>query len=496
MKRRDFNRSLLRVAGVGGLLGVATDGLRRGLAAATPLPAPRPAANPAPTPVDGRLKGAYRFSRGRWVYVHLEGAPSRIGFQHGYLLAPEIADAFKTVELTNCRGTGKDRAFFRRAAREMLWPKVEAEYQEEVEGIHEGLHARGVNMDLDDVIWLNAMEELSDYYVPWYNSQHKTAEGRAITSPGNCSAFVATGSWTRDHGIVIGHNAWTSYLHGERWNMMFDIVPQHGHRILMDGFPGVITSDDDFGINDAGMMITETTISQFHGWNPDGKPEFSRARKAMQYSTSIDEYVRIMLDENNGGYANDWLLGDRKTGEIALFELGLKAYRVWRTHDGFFVSSNEAQDPKVLAEDTTFDIHDLSQSPNARRVRWHQLMEQWKGKIGVEQGQQFLSDHYDTYLKKEAMDARTLCGHEDMDPVGTKVWDSPPYDPGGSITGKVTDSQMTANMSLVARRGHPCGEDFLVGPFLKAHPQFSWQSPLLHDMPAGPWTTFRTGESA
>ena len=34
-----------------------------------------------------------------------------------------------------------------------------------------------------------------------------------------------------------------------------------------------------------------------------------------------------MLDGNNGGYANDWLLGDSKTGEIAQLELGLKAYR-------------------------------------------------------------------------------------------------------------------------------------------------------------------------
>ncbi len=24
--------------------------------------------------------------------------------------------------------------------------------------------------------------------------------------------------------------------------------------------------------------------------------------------------------QNNGGYANDWLIGDRKTGEVARFE--------------------------------------------------------------------------------------------------------------------------------------------------------------------------------
>ena len=71
-------------------------------------------------------------------------------------------------------------------------------------------------------------------------------------------------------------------------------------------------------------MITETTITDFHGWDPNGKAEFVRARKAMQYAGSIDEFAKIMLDGNNGGYANDWLLGDRKTGEIARFELGLK----------------------------------------------------------------------------------------------------------------------------------------------------------------------------
>ena len=49
-----------------------------------------------------------------------------------------------------------------------------------------------------------------------------------------------------------------------------------------------------------------------------------RSRKALQYANSIDDYVRIIKEANNGGYANDWLIGDRKTGEIAYLELGLK----------------------------------------------------------------------------------------------------------------------------------------------------------------------------
>lgn len=491
MKRRDFNRKLFQMAGAGLALGAL--GNAAPATSAFSMPGAGLGSNPSSDP---RLKGAYRFSRGRWIYVHLEGTPTEIGFQHGYLLAPEIADAFKAVELTNCRGTGKSNEFFRRAARENLWPKVYAEYQEEIQGIHQGLTARHVAMSLDDVIWLNAMEELSDYYVPWYDARHNQAELRPILSPGNCSAFVATGSWTKDHHIVIAHSCWTSYLHGERWNIIFDIVPKQGYRVLMDGFPGVIASDDDFGINASGLMITETTISQFYGWNPDGKPEFARARKAMQYASSIDEYVKIMLDGNNGGYANDWLLGDRKTGEIAQFELGLKAYRVWRAKEGYFVGSNFARDPKVIAEDTHFDPHDLSSSPNARRVRWEQLMKQYKGRIDVSLGQQFLSDHYDTWQKKTEPNTRTLCGHGDLSSTGEKIWGWHPYYPGGAVTGKVTDSRMTADLTFVARRGHPCGEDFLVEPFLKAHPEYAWQKPLLRDMLAGPWTTFKASEQA
>jgi len=39
------------------------------------------------------------------------------------------------------------------------------------------------------------------------------------------------------------------------------------------------------------------------------------ARKALQYSNSLDDFVAIMR-RNNGGYANTWLIGHIKTGEI------------------------------------------------------------------------------------------------------------------------------------------------------------------------------------
>jgi len=354
--------------------------------------------------------------------------------------------------------------------------------------------AHGVDLDVYDIVALNAFEEVPDYYLPWKNKQQKTAKAPKLTAPGNCSAFIATGSFTKDHQIVIAHNNWTSYLAGERWVIIFDIVPQYGQRILMDGFPGVITSDDDFGVNAAGIMITETTITQFEGWDPNGKPEFMRSRKALQYAKSIDDYVRIIKEGNNGGYANDWLIGDRKTGEVAYLELGLKSTPLWRTRDGYFVSSNFARDPKVLREETTFDPNDASSSPNARHNRLEELMKQGKGKIDVEMAQQLLSDHFDSFEKKEQPNERALCGHVDASSRGVKEWAWDAYNPGGAVQGKATDSKMTANMSFVARAGHPCGADFLAEDFLEHHPEYSWQKPLLRDMKAGPWTTFQAGQ--
>lgn len=444
---------------------------------------------------DARLQKAYRFQRGGWTYVHLEGSPAEVGFQHGYLLAPDIADAFEAIKLFDTRETQRDWEFFRTTARQMLWPHIDPEYQQELQGIADGVKAHGVDLDVYDIVALNAFEEVPDYYVPWLNKQQKSEKAPKLTSPGNCSAFIATGSVTKDHQIVIAHNNWTSYLAGERWVVIFDIQPEHGNRILMDGFPGVIVSDDDFGVNSAGIMITETTITQFEGWDPNGKPEFMRARKALQYANNIDDYVRIIKEGNNGGYANDWLIGDRKTGEIAYLELGLKNTPLWRTKDGYFVSSNFARDPKVISEETpTFNAKDASSSPNARHARWEQIMKQSKGKIDVTMAEQFLSDHVDSFEKKEQANERSLCGHVDASSRGVKEWGWDAYNPGGAVQGKATDSAMAAKMSFVARAGHPCGADFVAAEFLEKHPEFSWQKPLLRDMKAGPWTVFTAGQ--
>jgi|HubBroStandDraft_6_1064221.scaffolds.fasta_scaffold20319_4 hypothetical protein len=445
---------------------------------------------------DAILAKAYRFERGGWIYVHLEGAPHDIGYQHGYLLAPEISDAFAAVSVEMTHNSNRNWEFFRRAAKEMLWPKIDVEYQSELAGIADALRARNYKLDLYDIVAMNAFMELGDYYVPWLDEQTQMVKPGSKPDPEHCSAFVATGSYTKNHQIVMAHNNWTSYNYGARWKIIFDITPQQGYSMLMDGFPGVIVSDDDFGVNSDGLMFTETTITDFHGWDPNGKPEFVRARKAMQYAGSIDDYVKIMLDGNNGGYANDWLLADRKTGEIARFELGLKHNRVWRTKDGYYAGSNFASDPAVLKDETTFDPTNMAASANARHARWDELMAANQGKIDTTLAEAFLADHYDSYTKKTGANRRTLCGHGDVATEGDPGFTKTPYNPAGAVEGKVMDAHMAESMSFVAHTGHPCGTDFKARDFLAAHPEYNWQTSVLIDMDAGPWTQFRSGEHA
>ena len=181
--------------------------------------------------------------------------------------------------------------------------------------------------------------------------------------------------------------------------MIADIVPQKGNHILMDCMPGFIHSGDDFLITGNGIMITETTITQFKGFDSTAVPEFARARKAAQYSNNIDDVVKIFTTGNNGGYANDWLIGDTKTNEVAKLELGLKYSRVWRSKDTGMIGSNFASDPELIKHETTFKISDSTTSPNARKLRMEKLIMDLKGKLDVETRQTGRSRSFRCFTK-------------------------------------------------------------------------------------------------
>ena len=432
------------------------------------------------------MEKASRSEKNGWISVHLEGTPDVIGYQHGYLLANEIIDLRGAMAMLNEKTTGRTWDFYRNSSDRLFWHNVPAEYQIEIDGIVSGVNAKlgAGKIDRKDIVAMNAILETSWYYVPYLNSEEKP------TPPGHCSAIAATGSWTKDGKIVMAHNNWVEYVIGERWNIILDIVPEKGNRIVMDALPGFIHSGDDFYINSAGLIVTETTITQFKGFDTTGVAEFVRARKAIQYSESIDDWAAIMKEKNNGGYANDWLIGDNKTGEIARLELGLKNQFLERTKDGYFIGSNFPSNEKLIKEETTYDPSILSTSPNARKIRWEEILTENKGKLDVTGVTKFMGDHYDTWRKKDQASGLTLCGHIDSDSTGTGDMGWPAFTAAGAVQGKVTDGNLAGDMKLWAIMGHPCGDTFHASEFLTAHPEFNYQKEFLRDMPGQVWTVF------
>jgi|WetSurMetagenome_2_1015567.scaffolds.fasta_scaffold12490_4 hypothetical protein len=431
-----------------------------------------------------KMAKASRTEKNGWIMIHVEGSPDVIGYQHGYLLGNEIIDLRGALENLTQNSTGENWSFYRDESYRLFWKKIPAEYQEEMKGIADGVNAKlgEGKVDIKDIVAINSFLETTDYYVPWLN------EVKSSLPAEHCSAFVATGSWTSDGKVVVAHNNWSEYVIGERWNIIIDIVPDKGNRIVMDALPGFIHSGDDFNINSTGLIVTETTISQFNGFDTSGVAEFVRARKAIQYSSSIDEWAAIMIENNNGGYANDWLLADNKTGEIARLELGLKNHFLERTFDGCYTGANYPIQGKLIKEETSFDTLNTDASANIRHLRWEELMKEYKGKINIESAKKFMGDHYDMKRKLERAGRFTLCGHMDEDEAGkNEISWAGAFFHAGAVSGKATDSDLADKMQLWAIMGHPCGEPFIAKNFLNAHPEYAFEKDFLRDMPGHVW---------
>jgi Phospholipase B len=435
------------------------------------------------------LTKAWRHERDGWIHLHVEGPPRERGFQHGYLLAKEIGECLRVRRRLWEYQSGMEWDWLVERSARMMNPRIDAENLDEIDGIVEGLAAADARGSRDELVAFNAFFELAWYW--WPKEKKKLSEDAASPGKQSCSSFIATGSFTADGGVVLGHNTMFDYPMADA-NVILDLVPAAGHRILMQTFPGWIHSGTDFFVTSAGLVGSETTIGDFDGFDEKGVPEFVRMRRATQDAGSIDEWCAIMKQGNNGGYANAWLIGDVNTREIARLELGLKHIGFERTSDGCFYGSNVAENLKVLRLETTRNEVDIRSSAVARRVRWKKLMAEHKGRIDLELGKQFEADHFDTCLDKVNPGARSLCGHFELDPQlsGKGI----PFDPSGTFDAKVVDARLAKQMAFAARWGAACGLPFNAEEFLARHPQFDWMSGILKSRPSQSWTIFRAGE--
>jgi type II secretory pathway pseudopilin PulG len=374
---------------------------------------------------------AYRYPSAGWIYLHIEGQPYERGYQHGYLMAREIEQYLdrcaaqldpksKSTAWSNGRTTA-NALFLRGFDKEIL---------QEMKGIAEGAAAAGAKwsgrpVDLVDVVTANTITELGELQsampmtpsglegLNFKRPRYDASQG-GVPVTARCSAFAATGKATRDGKMVIGHVTMWPLTLAEQTNIMLDVQPAEGHRVLMQSYPGGIQSGTDWYQNDAGVVLTETTIRQ-SPFNMEGTPVAYRARKAIQYGDSVGKVVELLSTRNNGLYTNEWLIGDARTNEIAMFELGTYRTKLYRSSknewfggtEGFYWGCNNAKDLNVRLEyvpDPTGAPEDLPFVPESRDVKWQEMYQQHKGKIDESFG--FLAFRTAPLVSSTTMDAK------------------------------------------------------------------------------------------
>ncbi len=325
------------------------------------------------------------------------------------LLAPEIAGYVKCFAEQQCsKSPGDGWRMTRTLVSAVFLRKFDPEYLEEMKGIADGAAEAGAKfegrpVDLVDIVSVNCwaeIESLDSALEATPNAlngiKFPKPQPRKMPEPpmGHCSAFAATGPATADGKIVFGHITMFGLYAGNFFNIWLDVKPEKGHRVLMQSYPGGIQSGMDYYQNDAGMLVAETTIKQTR-FNDRGQTVASRIRKALQYSDSIDQVADWLTKNNNGLYTNEWLIGDTKTNEIAMLELGTNKTRLSRSSkgqwfgeaEGFYWGCNNTKDLQVRL-DSYSGVAERPENvvwrPSERDRAWLKLYRQYKGKIGID----------------------------------------------------------------------------------------------------------------
>ena len=323
-----------------------------------------------------------------------------------------------------------------------------------------------------------------------------------------CSAFMAVGpAHTKDGQIVCAHITFDDFISGQFNNIILNLQTSDpanpsttSANMLMQTFPGGIFSGLDFFNTSFGFIGMETTLGGFDSFELKA-PICFRARKAMQYGKTLDDYVAYLSEHNSGDYACTWYIGKVKKTEsddtkekIMRIELGRRFVNVKETEDGYFIGFNAAYDPRIRNIECQHDgFYDSRRHQGARRIRLEEIIQECikRGiKIDEDIAIKIISDHKDVYLDNPNNPcSRTICAHYDedkreymSDPSRPK-----PDQPRGALDAKVGSSKLFRNNQFLAIWGRACGAPFNVAEFCEKHILWANQKEYLEDRPTKSW---------
>jgi hypothetical protein len=422
---------------------------------------------------------AFRYDDRGWIVVHVEGEPHARGVQIGTLVADELAEYVRKLSnLENPKDPPAAWAQMRLMADALFLRRYDAEFLEEMRGIAAGAAAAGAKVDgrpvdLLDVVTLNSAVDLGEV-APALKVTGHGLTGRSFLSAEEelklpdrthkCSGLAATGPATADGRVLFAHLfMWNGYT-GVHFNVILDVVPARGHRLVFQTFPGGIHSGTDWYMNAAGLIMSETTVLQTP-FEPAGSPQSNRIRRAAQYASSIDEAVALLSRGNNGLYTNDWPMADARRNETAIFLLGTRRSRLWKSSDrpppfgspGFLWANNNARDAEVRKEyavqpdDAPFDA---VFTPWDRDIAFRRLWAEGKGKLDLK--------------------------------AAVRAFSSSPINRPHACDGKVTNGEMAERLVFAAHQGKTTHREKFPAPGYRRMPDLPGAQPHL----AHGWTAF------
>ncbi|MGC8546071.1 MAG: C45 family autoproteolytic acyltransferase/hydrolase [Thermoplasmata archaeon] len=412
--------------------------------------------------------------RDKFLFKELSGNPFQIGFEMGNTFSNEIRRTLDSFAFIFSHDYSKSWNWLIDFSNKNFLHTIDGAIREEIEGIVKGYNQSGLpEINFDDIFALNVL----------FDAESFLSAGTG-NNQGSCTSFIATGDYTKTRDVILAHTTWWRYFTGINFNVIIKIKPDEGYSFVMQTAPGLLFSGTDFYYNEKGIVASETTLDGIHTYKLGGTPIFQRLRLAIQNSATIDDFSNFIINDNTGGYSNDYLIGDGKNKEIGILEIASFNHVLMKKNNGYFASSNLVQFDEIRKE-SNIVYDDSINSDNSRFYRIHELLN--NGGLDVETSKGILADHYDYSLKKYNPGKNSICGHRDIEP-NLDVFDKkPPFYPTGSIDAKIVSGNGALRGEGEFKWGKPCSEEFYKEDFLSHHPEYSWTGNFLEDVYSGNW---------
>ena len=370
----------------------------------------------------------------------IKGTPEQMGYQHGYLLAPQISLMINKTLLATTAYVAAQTGTDLDTAEKILWqgqaiaePFLPPEYFREMEGIYKGVVDAGVkDVSLKQILlWNTNYDQWCIYSHPdYWHPETGVASGRGthpIPGAGGCSSFCAWDEWAGGDGkLIFGKDEDNFNMPEQLANrIMVVAAPADGYGQVFMSYPGMIGLDG--GFNEAGLeMMTQLNSMQYETMAGCGIAIFTRL--LLTQASTVDQAIAIFQKYPRcAGIA--YHVADAKAKQAAVVETsskmvcvrnplpGTKAmwqsnhsncYPGWMGYSGYNMVADQQPVNKItnisdiatwqesLREPYNFYI----QAPS-RFERYEQLIHQYYGNITQENGLKILCDRYDPYTRME-----------------------------------------------------------------------------------------------